>query len=101
MVKSRARGRLQTMKRPSAAEFLGSVVRGPATAVDLKSQGVSVNRDAVMAHALDTFGSQEKSDRWLHRPNHIFDGKTPLEKLESDPQSVEAELTKIDHGVYI
>jgi len=57
--------------------------------------------DTVLAHARETFGSREKTDHWLHRPNHVFQGKTPLEMIESDPQQVEIELTRIDHGVYI
>jgi len=57
--------------------------------------------DAVLAHARETFGSDQKANHWLHRPNHVFQGKTPLEMIESDPHQVEIELTRIDHGVYI
>jgi uncharacterized protein (DUF2384 family) len=59
--------------------------------------------DAVLAlaHAFGTFGSRQKTDHWLHRPNHTFQGRTPLAVIETDPQAVEIELTKIDHGVYI
>jgi RNA polymerase sigma factor (sigma-70 family) len=56
---------------------------------------------AVLAHAHETFGSQEKADHWLRRPNHVFQGRTPLEVVGSDPQAVEIELTRIDYGVYI
>jgi RNA polymerase sigma factor (sigma-70 family) len=56
---------------------------------------------AVLAHAQETFGSQEKADHWLRRPNHVFQGRTPLEVVRSDPQAVEIELTRIDYGVYI
>jgi uncharacterized protein (DUF2384 family) len=57
--------------------------------------------DSVKAHALETFGASAKAEHWLNRPNHVFQGKTPLETLESEPMAVEAELTRIDHGVYI
>jgi uncharacterized protein (DUF2384 family) len=57
--------------------------------------------ESVMAHVHDTFGSQQKADHWLRRPNHVFHGRTPLDVIESDPESVEIELTRIDHGVYI
>ena len=57
--------------------------------------------DAVLAHAFETFGSPEKANHWLHRPNHVFQGRTPLEVIGSNPQAVEIELTRIDHGVYI
>jgi len=56
---------------------------------------------AVLAHAYETFGSPEKANHWLHRPNHVFQGRTPLEVVGTDPQSVEIGLTRIDHGVYI
>ena len=56
---------------------------------------------AVLAHAHETFGSQEKANHWLRRPNHVFQGRTPLEVVGSDPQAVEIELTRIDYGVYI
>jgi Protein of unknown function (DUF2384) len=61
----------------------------------------SFGHDAVLAHAFETFGSPEKANHWLHRPNHIFQGRTPLEVIENDPQAVEIELTRIDYGVYI
>jgi hypothetical protein len=59
------------------------------------------NRNTVLAHVFETFGSQEKANHWLRRPNHVFEGRTPLEAIERDPQAVEIELTRIDHGVYV
>ena len=56
---------------------------------------------AVLAHAHETFGSEEKANHWLRRPNHVFQGRTPLEVVGSDPQAVEIELTRIDYGVYV
>ena len=61
----------------------------------------SIGDNAVLAHAFETFGSPEKANHWLHRPNRVFQGRTPLEAIESDPQAVEIELTRIDYGVYI
>ncbi|MGD0771892.1 MAG: antitoxin Xre/MbcA/ParS toxin-binding domain-containing protein [Candidatus Solibacter sp.] len=55
----------------------------------------------VLRHAAETFGSAEKADHWLNRPNHVFQGRTPLEMLAIDPKSVEIELSRIDYGVYI
>jgi RNA polymerase sigma-70 factor, ECF subfamily len=55
----------------------------------------------ILAHAAETFGSAEKADHWLNRPNHVFQGRTPRATLATDPQSVEIELSRIDHGVYI
>src|SRR5690242_11494587 len=56
---------------------------------------------ALRAHALDTFGSAMKMNHWFNRPNQVFQGRTPLEMMASDPRAVEVELTRIDHGVYI
>jgi uncharacterized protein (DUF2384 family) len=66
-----------------------------------KKASSKVQHHSVLAHAFETFGSQEKADHWLRRPNRLFNGRAPLEVIESDPQAVEIELTKIDHGVYV
>jgi uncharacterized protein (DUF2384 family) len=49
----------------------------------------------------DTFGEEAKAVHWLNRPNPLFAGKTPAEALETDPESVEQELTRIDHGIFV
>jgi putative toxin-antitoxin system antitoxin component (TIGR02293 family) len=56
---------------------------------------------SVRAHALDTFGSAEKAEHWMSRPNPLLQGKTPQQVAESDPSSVEAALVRIDYGVYV
>jgi putative toxin-antitoxin system antitoxin component (TIGR02293 family) len=53
----------------------------------------------VLAHAVDTFGSQWKADAWLNRPNRIFNQRSPLQVLTVDPTSVDQELIRIDHGM--
>jgi len=58
-------------------------------------------RESVAAHALETFGASEKARHWLNRPNSLFHGKTPAETLEIDLTLIEAELVRIDHGVYM
>jgi uncharacterized protein (DUF2384 family) len=60
-----------------------------------------ISRGSVAAHALATFGSLEKAQHWMNRPNPLFDGKTPSQMLASDLIDVEAELVRIDHGVYM
>jgi uncharacterized protein (DUF2384 family) len=60
-----------------------------------------ISRDSVAAHALATFGSLEKAEHWMNRPNLLFQGKTPAQLIESDLVQVEAELVRIDHGVYM
>jgi uncharacterized protein (DUF2384 family) len=64
-------------------------------------RGGEVSRDSLAAHALATFGSSEKAQRWMNRPNPLFQGKTPAQVIESDLIGVEAELVRIDHGVYV
>lgn len=51
-------------------------------------------------HVLDTFGTPEKAEHWLSRPNPLFGGKTPRQVLQADPSWVEAALVRIDNGVY-
>jgi uncharacterized protein (DUF2384 family) len=58
-------------------------------------------RLTIRAHALEAFGNVEKTDHWLHRPNQLFQGRSPLEVLEVDPAAVEAEIVRIEHGVYV
>jgi uncharacterized protein (DUF2384 family) len=57
--------------------------------------------DRVRVHALETFGQEAKAVHWLSRPNHLFGGKTPAEVLETEPESVERELIRIDHGIFV
>lgn len=62
---------------------------------------VKERQQQVREHVLETFGSVAKAEHWLHRPNQVFQGRTPLQVLEVDPCAIEAELIRIDHGVYI
>ena len=57
--------------------------------------------DPIAVHALATFGSREKAQHWMNRPNPLFQGKTPSQVMRTDPLAVEAELIRIDHGVYV
>lgn len=65
------------------------------------ARGRAITAQSVKAHALDTFGSAEKAEHWMNRPNPLLDRKTPLQVIECDPSSVEAALVRIDYGVYI
>jgi uncharacterized protein (DUF2384 family) len=57
--------------------------------------------EMVRAHALEAFGDAAKVAHWLRRPNQLFQGRTPLQVLRTDPAAVEAELVRIEHGVYV
>jgi uncharacterized protein (DUF2384 family) len=75
----------------------------PADAIVSKSirgMKVAITERSVAKHAQETFGNSEKAAHWLNRPNRLFDGKTPLQVMQVDPKSVEAELVRIDYGVY-
>ena len=78
-----------------------------ATVVDAKRPKAANAADAsveyanVLAHAVDTFGSKIRADQWLNKPNRLFRYKTPLQALVTDAGSVEEELVRIDHGIYI
>jgi uncharacterized protein (DUF2384 family) len=60
-----------------------------------------ISRASVTAHALATFGTPEKAEHWMNRPNSLFQGKTPRQAIEFDLVGVEAELVRIDHGIYM
>ena len=64
-------------------------------------QRTEISPDSVVAHALATFGTPEKAEHWMNRPNPLFQGKTPRQVLEFDLVGVEAELVRIDHGVFM
>ena len=57
---------------------------------------------ATLAHAVDTFGTEERAFRWMSMPLSELGERTPEEILMDDPQNpeVEAILTRIDYGVY-
>ncbi|HEX5228019.1 MAG TPA: MbcA/ParS/Xre antitoxin family protein [Bryobacteraceae bacterium] len=63
--------------------------------------GARISSKSVQAHALETFGTTEKAEHWMNRANPLFDGKTPKQVMKTDPAGVEAELVRIDHGVYM
>jgi uncharacterized protein (DUF2384 family) len=60
-----------------------------------------ISMKSIAEHALETFGSKEKSQHWMNRPNPLFHGQTPSQVMRTDPVLVEAELVRIDHGVYV
>ena len=57
----------------------------------------------VFAMALDTFGSAEKANTWLGRPNRTLPGKaTPASLLDTEfgAEEVSDSLLRIQHGVF-
>ena len=64
-------------------------------------RGRAITAQSVKAHVLDTFGSAEKAEHWMSRPNPLFQGKTPRQVIQSDPSWVEAALVRIDYSVYV
>jgi uncharacterized protein (DUF2384 family) len=66
-----------------------------------RGRGREISRHSIAAHALATFGSPEKARHWMNRSNPLFHGKTPAQVIEFDLVGVEAELVRIDHGVYM
>ena len=55
---------------------------------------------AVLAHAVETFGSRTRANAWLNRPSRVFNYQSPLQILTLDPAAVEEELVRIDHGMF-
>jgi putative toxin-antitoxin system antitoxin component (TIGR02293 family) len=56
----------------------------------------------VMAHAIDTFGSETKASSWLRTPNLVLADQAPLDLLDTDAgvRQVETVLGRIEYGVY-
>jgi hypothetical protein len=90
-----------TVDRGKGEALQQSVNPAPSPHLPASRQQSGTSSGQILTHAAETFGSAEKADHWLNRPNHVFRGRTPLEMLATDPQSVEIELSRIDHGVYI
>ena len=65
-----------------------------------EKSGVRKEYAEVIAHAVDTFGSETNANAWLNRPNRIFNNRSPLQILTQDPSAVEEELVRIDHGMF-
>lgn len=61
--------------------------------------GFGARQRDVLSHAIETFGSYEKAQRWLERPNALLGG-VPLDLVVDQPETVDDELTRIDHGIY-
>lgn len=55
----------------------------------------------IMEFASETFGTTEKAHRWLRQPKRRFDGRTPMEMLDTSigAQAVEDMLIQIAHGI--
>lgn len=52
--------------------------------------------------ATQVFGTQQKVNLWLRKPNRALDKVAPIELLisETGARTVEAQLHAIDHGMY-
>ena len=57
----------------------------------------------VTLEGLEVFGDTERFKQWLHTPNYALGNRKPLELLKDSygKDLVMAELTHIDHGIFI
>lgn len=53
------------------------------------------------AHAVSTFGEEEKAAAWLRRPNRALKGEAPIHLLDTDAgtQEIDDILGRIEHGI--
>lgn len=53
------------------------------------------------AHAVSTFGEEEKAAAWLRRPNRALNGEAPIHLLDTDvgTQEIDDILGRIEHGI--
>ena len=65
----------------------------------VQQQAVST---AILARAIEVFGSSEKATRWMERPNRALSQKNPIQMLatEEGRREVQELLGRIEHGVY-
>lgn len=88
-------------RRCDMIEALNPLNKGASQPDQIRAGDASALRNQVRSHALETFGEESKAKHWLNRPNHLFSGKTPAEVLESEPESVELEIIRIDRGIFV
>ena len=56
----------------------------------------------VVAHAIETFGSEEKAHRWLISSSGALGKESPYSFLKAgNCEAVDEELSRIDYGVYL
>ena len=57
----------------------------------------------VTLEGLEVFGDTERFNQWLHTPNYALGNRKPLELLKDSygKDLVMAELTHIDHGIFV
>lgn len=55
----------------------------------------------LVAHALATFGDENKATHWLSTPLQILEGATPFQVMskQGGPELIETILTRIDHNI--
>lgn len=86
-------------------ESTGSAIRTKSPALNTgatqSERKEAMNYAHVLAHAVETFGSRANANAWLNRPNRMFANKAPLQILTEDPEAVEEELVRIDHGMFV
>lgn len=56
----------------------------------------------LLNRAGEVFGAAEKARRWLTRPHHSLDGRSPAEAAQTEEglKKVRNLLGRIEHGVY-
>lgn len=100
--KSRVHGAKVPVGIAKEARVKNGVDRYQSDVLPLADSGEQeISPASISEHALATFGSIEKAQHWMNRRNPLFQGKTPSQVMQTDPLGVEAELTRIDHGVYV
>jgi putative toxin-antitoxin system antitoxin component (TIGR02293 family) len=58
--------------------------------------------DEIVAMSVRVFGDAEKAARWMGRPKHRFDGKSPNELLDTEDgvEKVRQMLGRIEYGMF-
>jgi sigma-B regulation protein RsbU (phosphoserine phosphatase) len=89
------------VERQNRLKKLASILQESSSKADPYEPGATGSERTPRSGLPEGIRNRDPSIHWLHRPNHVFQGRTPLEVIGSNPEAVEIELTRIDHGVYI
>lgn len=80
-------------------QLFGIVGLGSDMSASRQAREAAEHLRAIRESLVDSF-EQEEIDRWLHSPNAMFDGKTPLEAIsEGQAQRVRQLLVRIEEGI--
>jgi putative toxin-antitoxin system antitoxin component (TIGR02293 family) len=77
------------------------VAKSEPLTVEETDRALRLERIATLADRV--FGNPVKAHRWMRKPKHLLDGRTPVDFLatEAGARQVEEMLYRIEHGIFM